>query len=196
MGDGKKRIAGDKLLVFARNTAKLRESAPCSEPSKAIFPLARPATIPRARVAETGQKRFPIIFKSKTDINRYINSESVNYVALPGGRDIGARSPRAQGARLGDLVAVINTSNYKVSFAEYADVGPRNKWGEGSIALANSLNINSSPRIGGQEDGIVYVVFPRSGSGRPLSAEEIQSIGKAKLQEWIKIQGVGNVLNK
>jgi Fungal chitosanase of glycosyl hydrolase group 75 len=135
-------------------------------------------------------------FKSKTDINRYINSESVNYVALPGGRDIGARSLRAQGARLGDLVAVINTLNYKVSFAEYADVGPRNKWGEGSIALANSLNINSSPRIGGQEDGIVYVVFPRSGSGRPLSAEEIQSIGKAKLQEWIKIQGVGNVLNK
>jgi organic hydroperoxide reductase OsmC/OhrA len=29
--------------------------------SKAILPLARPATIPRARAAETGQKRIPII---------------------------------------------------------------------------------------------------------------------------------------
>jgi hypothetical protein len=33
-----------------------KESAPCSKPSKAILPLARPATIPRTRVAETGQK--------------------------------------------------------------------------------------------------------------------------------------------
>jgi hypothetical protein len=29
--------------------------------------LARPATIPRARVAETGQKRIPIILKAKVE---------------------------------------------------------------------------------------------------------------------------------
>jgi hypothetical protein len=33
-----------------------KRSAPCSEPSQAILPLARPATIPRARASETGQK--------------------------------------------------------------------------------------------------------------------------------------------
>ena len=42
-----------------------KRSAPCSEPSKAILPLARPATIPRARAAETGQKRIPIILREE-----------------------------------------------------------------------------------------------------------------------------------
>ena len=32
------------------------ETAPCSGPLKAILPLARPATIPRARAAETERK--------------------------------------------------------------------------------------------------------------------------------------------
>ncbi len=56
MGYGKNRIDGDKFQIFARDTVKLRKSAPCSETSKAILPLARPATIPRARAAETGAK--------------------------------------------------------------------------------------------------------------------------------------------
>jgi hypothetical protein len=56
MGCGEKRIDADKFLIFARDTVKLRKSALCSKPSKAILPLARPAAIPRARVEETERK--------------------------------------------------------------------------------------------------------------------------------------------
>jgi hypothetical protein len=54
----------DKLL---KSTFSIPENARgffenhLPKPLAAAIDLARPATIPRARVAETGQKRFPII---------------------------------------------------------------------------------------------------------------------------------------
>jgi hypothetical protein len=59
------------------------------------------------------------------------------------------------GAKLGDLAVVFNGKNGKIVNAIYADVGPSNKIGEGSIALAEALAIPSSPRTGGVSSGVI-----------------------------------------
>ncbi len=59
MGHGKKRIDGDKLLSFRSKHGQAQEIRPMFQTLKSN--LARPATIPRARAAETGQKRILII---------------------------------------------------------------------------------------------------------------------------------------
>jgi hypothetical protein len=84
----------------------------------------------------------------------------------------------ADGAKLGDFVVVIEKASGKVAYALVADVGPRDKIGEGSIALARELGIPSSPKKGGAASGVQYVVFPGSGNGRPRSSEEIRQHAK------------------
>ena len=54
---------------------------------------------------------------------------------------------------------VANLRNGKTSDAIYADLGPRNKIGEGSIALARALGINPDPRRGGQDNDVLFVVY-------------------------------------
>lgn len=89
----------------------------------------------------------------------YVNAETVPYFVLPGGQY------KHLGIKLGDIAAV--RYNGKVAFAVFADVGPRHKIGEGSIALAQELGIPASPRTGGVRGGVEYMVFPGSGNGTP-----------------------------
>ncbi|MCC6979187.1 MAG: glycoside hydrolase family 75 protein [Candidatus Melainabacteria bacterium] len=89
----------------------------------------------------------------------YVNAETVPYFVLPGGQY------KHLGIKLGDIAAV--RYNGKVAFAVFADVGPRHKLGEGSIALAQELGIPASPRTGGVRGGVEYMVFPGSGNGTP-----------------------------
>jgi len=74
---------------------------------------------------------------------------------------------REMGARPGDFAAVFNQRNAKASYAIFGDVGPFDRIGEGSIALAEHLEIRSDARNGGAHRGILYLVFPGSGNGRP-----------------------------
>lgn len=82
--------------------------------------------------------------------------------------------------RKGDVAAVFYQG--KVAYAIYGDAGPRDKLGEGSIALARALGIPSSPRGGGTGSGVIYVVFPRSGDETALSNDEIARRGAALLK--------------
>jgi len=114
--------------------------------------------------------------KSKTfrDPTRFVDASKIPYVVLP--QDIADRG----GARLGDFAVVVNLRNGKSSFAIYADIGTL---GEGSVQLANALDIQSDARHGGESDGILYLLFPGSGNRRPRTIAEIQSAGEKLLMD-------------
>lgn len=124
----------------------------------------------------------------RTDPRHYVDATSIPYFVLPGGLGHTLRID------LGDLGFVINIKNRRSSGAIYADVGPRHKIGEGSIALARALGINADSRSGGTTGGVIYVVFAGSGNGLPRSAEDINAIARAKFQAWGGISKLESVL--
>jgi len=115
--------------------------------------------------------------RNERDPRRFVDSASIPYVVLP---------PKGfKHARLGDFATVVNLHNGKSSPAIVADESaPELPMGEGSIALANSLGIDSNPRTGGVEHGVVYVVFPGSGNGKPQTLAEINSIARKDFESW------------
>lgn len=121
--------------------------------------------------------------KSRTDPRRYVDSETIPYIVLPGGIVGQAGEPK-----LGDLAAVFNERNGRLSYAIVAEVGPRSHLGEGSIALAKRLGLPDNPRSGGVESGIAMVVFPGSGDGRPKTAEEIDHKAAPLFESWCGLQ--------
>ncbi len=109
--------------------------------------------------------------KKETDPARYVNSDSIPYIVIPNNAMMLAH------AKKGDIALVQNLRNSKTSFAIFADVGPKDKIGEGSMKLAENLGIDSSPRSGGQADSVKYTVFCGSGNGKPRAISQIDSIG-------------------
>jgi len=106
--------------------------------------------------------------KLERDPLRYVNAEVVPYLAIPPDLE------RFQGARLlrmGD-VAMVRYRDRQVA-AILADVGPHGKLGEGSIALAEALGMDSSPKHGGVGGGVSVVVWRESAHGWPRSLESI-----------------------
>jgi hypothetical protein len=111
--------------------------------------------------------------KDCKDPNRYVNSETIPYIALPPGF--------SEDFKLGDIALVVNKKNNKKSFAIFADTGPKDKIGEGSIYLAEKLGIKNSPKNGGTDSNIVYILIKKSGKNKVLTEAEIEGLGKAKL---------------
>jgi hypothetical protein len=125
--------------------------------------------------------------RRETDQDRYVDAEQVAYLALPLRtltRMAAAKGLGTLSLGLGDLAFVRNRKNGKSAFAIFADVGPAGKIGEGSIALADALNIPSSPRHGGAADGVQVVVFPGSGDRRPKPQTDIDREGRAAFERW------------
>jgi Fungal chitosanase of glycosyl hydrolase group 75 len=113
--------------------------------------------------------------KNYRDPTKYVNSETIPYIAVP---------PKfSADFQLGDIALVVNKKNNKRCFAIFADTGPANKIGEGSIYLAEQLGLKSSPKNGGASADIVYILIKNSGRKQVLSHEEIQAIGRSKLSE-------------
>jgi hypothetical protein len=104
-----------------------------------------------------------------TDTRRYVDSESVPYIAVP--KD----ALKLHNVKLGDICAVYNKKTDKSCVGIVADAGPTGKWtGELSMAMGKSIGIkNVSPRNGGQTDGIIYLVFKGSTKGWPRPEAEI-----------------------
>jgi hypothetical protein len=120
--------------------------------------------------------------KKRTDPRRYVDSSSVPYLAVS---PLVLAGKLAGGARVGDLAAVVSTATGRVAYAVVADVGPKDKLGEGSIALAQALGVkDASPRRGGARSGIVYVVFPGSSAGWPRTNEDIAAAGAKLFEAW------------
>lgn len=123
---------------------------------------------PRAtQIDPTGQSRTSLRYKGGASVN----AEQTNYFVLP------LERYQQYGVRLGDIAAV--RYGDQVRFAVFADVGPRQKLGEGSMALAASLGVNPNPRTGGTHKPVVeYIVFPGSGNGRPLHNGAHEDLGR------------------
>lgn len=127
--------------------------------------------------------------KDRKDPRRYVDSESIPYFVLP------PQVREAIGAKLGDCGLVVYGE--KRTFAYFADVGPHNHLGEGSIALAKNLGIPSNPKAGGVEGNkVLYIVFPKSGNGKLLTVEEINARGKAGFEAFGGETALKAALNK
>jgi hypothetical protein len=116
--------------------------------------------------------------KPVNDPTRYVDASKIPFIVLPGGM------ARQIGTRPGDFAFVFNQRNGKSSYAIFGDVGPSERIGEGSMALAENLGIRSDARNGGARRGILFLVFPGSGNGRPRPIEEITSESEKLLQAW------------
>lgn len=114
--------------------------------------------------------------KAETDPRRYVNASEIPAVVLPYNQ-LGE-------ARLGDFAVAVNRRNERLSYAIFADLGPPRYLGEGSIALAEALGIPSSAKDGGTYGGVVYVIFPNSGNGKPRPVEEINSETAKLFEAW------------
>ncbi len=116
--------------------------------------------------------------KDPTDPTRYVDSETIPFIVLPGGMP--------GGAKLGDFAVLIHTVDHRPPcFAICADIGPHKKIGEASIAAAKALGIPPSPRTGGTEAKVIlYIVFAGSGDGKPRSLDEIDREGARLFANW------------
>jgi hypothetical protein len=112
--------------------------------------------------------------KKYTDPSKYVNSETVPYIVLP--PSISSKF------KLGDICYIYNAANGESSFAIFADIGPKNKIGEGSIKLAENLHIRSNPKNGGAQSQIIFILFENSGLDSILDIKEIYEIGQKKLK--------------
>ena len=108
---------------------------------------------------------------------RYVDSEKVPFFVLP--------SRPHFGASLADLGMFFNLETGASSWAIYADVGPANQIGEGSIRLNENLGLSGDPKTGGTEKEIIAtVLFPGSRVGWPRSNEELEAAAKAAFEKW------------
>ncbi|RFM26919.1 glycoside hydrolase family 75 protein [Deminuibacter soli] len=114
--------------------------------------------------------------KKSTDPRRYADASSIPFIVLP--------SRKSFNAKLGDFCIVYNQKTRQVAGGVYADIGPRTKIGEASIAMAAALGIPSAPRNGGAGGGIVYLVFPSSNSTWPLGNDAIQTQSLQLFTNW------------
>jgi hypothetical protein len=112
--------------------------------------------------------------------NRYIDARTIPYIALP--KDFAGRF----GIGLGDLALVINEANGLSAYAIFADVGPRGRIGEGSIALARELGITPDPRHSQVFGQITYLIFPGSGADRwkRITPSRVRTLAEETLAQW------------
>jgi hypothetical protein len=114
---------------------------------------------------------------NERDPRRFVDAASIPYVVLP--------PAGLKHASLGDFATVVNLRNGKVAGAIVADESARRlRMGEGSIALAVALGIDSNPRTGGVEHGVAYVIYPGSGNGKPRGLDEVVSISGRYFRTW------------
>jgi hypothetical protein len=114
---------------------------------------------------------------NERDPHRFVDAARIPYVVLP--------PAGLKHAKLGDFAIVVNLRNGKVAGAIVADESaPELKMGEGSIALADALGIDSSPRYGGMERGVAYVIYPGSGNSRPQPLLEIIAHSQRRFRTW------------
>ncbi len=113
--------------------------------------------------------------KNHTDPRAYVDSENVPYISIP-------PELKRQGVKLGDLCVVIYGDG--ICGAIVADIGPHNKFGEASIAVANVMEIPSSPKNGGCDEGVTYIIFPDTGMGWPRDVEELQTTAEGLYSSW------------
>lgn len=128
--------------------------------------------------------------KPVNDQTRYLDATIIPYIVLP--------ARHLMGAKIGDICLVINTVNNKMSYAILGGVEPDDSFGIGSIALAEKLGVPSSPKTGGVEDGILYIIFAQSGGDActPKTPEQIANQGEQLFEQWGGMKQVETLFGK
>lgn len=118
--------------------------------------------------------------KAAHDPARYVDAERVPYVSIPREMLVSFGGP----IHLGDLCVVFYRGRAVGGIV--ADVGPRGKYGEASIAMAAAHHIPSSPRNGGVERGVLYVIFNGSAASPawPRAVEEFSAAALERFSTW------------
>jgi hypothetical protein len=112
-----------------------------------------PMEFPGGIIASKTAYKFPD--HRPNDPAAYVDSETVNYIAIPQEIRNGAK-----GVILGCKVKCYHRPTGKTAWGIVADIGPRTKVGEVSIAMARALGMNPSPRSGGEEKAVVeYTIY-------------------------------------
>jgi hypothetical protein len=111
---------------------------------------------------------------------KYIDATRIPYIALP--PDFAA----TYYINLGDLAVVINNANGRSAYAIFADVGPKGRIGEGSIALAKQLGMPADPRRDSVADGVTYLIFPGSAAspGSRITAQKNRLSAARLYRTW------------
>jgi hypothetical protein len=112
------------------------------------------------------------------DPRHYVDAEKVPYVVVP------PAVMQACGVKMGDFAFVANLRNNRSTAALVADIGPKTKIGEGSMALAERLGIPNSPKVGGADGGVAYLLFPASGNGSARPLRDIEKNARRLLSGW------------
>jgi hypothetical protein len=112
------------------------------------------------------------------DPRHYVDAEKVPYVVVP------PAVMQACGVKMGDFAFVANLRNNRSTAAIVADIGPKTKIGEGSMALAERLGIPNSPKVGGTDGGVAYLLFPASGNGSARSVRDIEKNAARLVKAW------------
>lgn len=120
--------------------------------------------------------------KTINDPNRYVDSEKINYIS------VASDLIKLYGIKMGDLAAVYYRNTNTLCTAVCADIGPRTKYGEGSIALATQLGINNNARHGGCSDNVVTIIFVNTHSAWPLADDIILELVQSLLEQAGGIQ--------
>lgn len=114
---------------------------------------------------------------NERDPHRYVDAAKIPYVVLP--------PAGLKHAKLGDFATIVNLRTRKIAAAIVADESaPQLRLGEGSMALADALGIDSNPRYGGTERGVAYVIYPGSGNGKPRPLDDITTNSQRQFQMW------------
>lgn len=110
---------------------------------------------------------------------KYVDSGLVPFIVLPSKPSFDTKQT------LGDLAMVFNDKTGKCSWAIYADIGPSNQIGEGSMALCDALGVKSDPKSGGESQEIIAMIyFPGSYIGWPAKHDELANAAYQLFNAW------------
>lgn len=118
-----------------------------------------------------------------------LDSNTVSFAVIP---DTWQTSGKP-GPRLGDFGVAYRRSNGKSAFFVIGDTGPRNKLGEGSVALHQALGNDPfmlrfgvrRARKGIGDRDVVYLLFPKTAqAGQKLDTASIDRLAGAQLQAF------------
>ena len=118
-----------------------------------------------------------------------LDSNTVPFAVIPGTWQTSGKP----GPRLGDFGVAYRRSNGKSAFFVIGDTGPKNKLGEGSVALHQALGNDPfmlrfgvrRARKGIGERDVVYLLFPKTAQpGEKLDTASIDQLAGAQLQAF------------
>jgi hypothetical protein len=162
-------------LDYTANAGHVDGSGWYGDPRRQGWPPSchRALTIPaQATTSATTALQDP--HKAVDDVTRYVDSSTVPYLSIP------KNAVADFGLHVGDVGFAYCRTTGRMSPAIVADVGPRGKYGEGSIELARALGLPTSPRHGGAGSGVVCCVFKGTKRGWPRAnadvAQQVQDV--------------------